>query len=103
VLWNKPERQATVTAEISDATLQALTAILDPAQDGYHDTNDDQPEPIGHLTNTPRCGRESHSLTWSPAADVVRGIAGVEVVGGEGCWGRAESLYSNRPAEGRGW
>ena len=44
VLWNKPARQATVTAEITDATLQALDAILDPAQDGFHDTAADQPE-----------------------------------------------------------
>jgi hypothetical protein len=34
-----PAQQATVTAEISDAILQALDAILDPGQDGYHDTN----------------------------------------------------------------
>ena len=38
VLWNKPARQATVTAEITEATLQALDAILDPGQDGFHDT-----------------------------------------------------------------
>jgi hypothetical protein len=52
VLWNKPARQATVTAEISEATLQALTTILDPTQDGFHDTAADQPEPVGHLANT---------------------------------------------------
>jgi hypothetical protein len=39
VLWNKPGRQATVFAEITDATLQAIPAILDPGQDGYHDTS----------------------------------------------------------------
>ena len=63
VLWNKPGRQATVTAEITEATLQALDAILDPGQDGFHDTADDQSEPIGHLANTPRFGRLSQPLT----------------------------------------
>lgn len=40
VLWNKPGRQATVFAEITDATLQALPAILNPGQDGYDDTSE---------------------------------------------------------------
>ena len=40
VLWNKPGRQATVHAEITDATLKALPAILNPGQDGYDDTRD---------------------------------------------------------------
>ena len=62
VLWNKPARQATVTAEITEATMQALDAILDPGQDGYHDTDDDQPEPMGHLANTPRLGRTAQPL-----------------------------------------
>jgi hypothetical protein len=30
ILWNKPGRQATVIAEITDATLRALPAILNP-------------------------------------------------------------------------
>jgi len=38
VVWNKPGRQATVRAEITEATLQALPAILDPSHDGYDDT-----------------------------------------------------------------
>ena len=38
ILWNKTAGQATVTAVITDATLQALPGILDPYQDGYHDT-----------------------------------------------------------------
>jgi hypothetical protein len=42
VLWNKPGRQATVHAEITDATLRALPAILDPGQDGYDDTSEQQ-------------------------------------------------------------
>lgn len=61
VLWNKPGRRATVTAEITEATLQALIAILDPGQDGFHDTAADQPEPVGHLANTPRTCTAPHS------------------------------------------
>jgi hypothetical protein len=38
VLWNKPGRQATVFAEITEATLRALPALLNPRQDGYDDT-----------------------------------------------------------------
>jgi hypothetical protein len=30
ILWNKTGQQATVFAEITDATLRALPAILDP-------------------------------------------------------------------------
>jgi hypothetical protein len=33
-------RQGTVTALITDATLEALHAILDPSQGGYLDTAD---------------------------------------------------------------
>ena len=40
VLWNKPGRQATVFAEITDATLKAMPAILNPGQDGYDDTSE---------------------------------------------------------------
>jgi hypothetical protein len=32
--------------------MRALAAILDSRQDGFHDTADDQPEPMGHLANT---------------------------------------------------
>ena len=38
ILWNKPGQQATVHAEITEATLQALPGILDPGRDGYDDT-----------------------------------------------------------------
>jgi hypothetical protein len=41
ILWNKPGRQATVFAEITEATLQALPGILDPGRDGYDDTAED--------------------------------------------------------------
>jgi len=37
VLWNKTGRQATVFVEITEATLRALPAILNPGQDGYDD------------------------------------------------------------------
>jgi hypothetical protein len=40
ILWNKPGRQATIFAEITDATLQALPGILNPGQDDYDDTNE---------------------------------------------------------------
>jgi site-specific DNA recombinase len=60
ILWNKPARQATVTAEITETTLRALAAILDPDQDGFHDTHPDQPEPMGHLDNTPRASTTVH-------------------------------------------
>ena len=41
ILWNKPGGQATVFAEITEATLQALPGILDPGRDGYDDTAED--------------------------------------------------------------
>jgi hypothetical protein len=40
---------ATVRATITDATLAALPFILDPSQDGYHDTAADI-APVGHLS-----------------------------------------------------
>jgi site-specific DNA recombinase len=63
VLWNKPASQATIRAEITDTTLRAVPAILDPSQDGYHDTDPDPdpvadgPEPMWDLANTPRAIR----------------------------------------------
>jgi hypothetical protein len=54
ILWNKPGQQVTVRAEISDATLQAITAILDASQDSSDDTHTGQPDPIGNLAHTPR-------------------------------------------------
>ena len=44
---NKAAGQATIWAEITDATLRALPGILNPGQDGYDDTSEhasDQPE-----------------------------------------------------------
>jgi hypothetical protein len=40
ILWNKPGQQATVHVEITEATLQALPALLNPGPDGYDDTTD---------------------------------------------------------------
>jgi hypothetical protein len=61
IFWNKTGRQGTVRAEITEATLQAVEALLDPTQDGFHDTCPDQPEePVGHPTNTPRWMRVCH-------------------------------------------
>jgi site-specific DNA recombinase len=37
ILWDKTGAQATVHAEITDATLQALPGILNPDRDGYDD------------------------------------------------------------------
>ena len=56
ILWNKPGQQATVHAEITDATLRALPALLDPSRDGYDDTADGYPEddgPVEHLFDPP--------------------------------------------------
>ncbi|MDQ2814555.1 MAG: hypothetical protein M3Z75_22505 [Actinomycetota bacterium] len=54
VLWNKPGQQATVRAEITETTLHAVPGILNPSQDGYHDTSPDEPAPMGHPNNPPR-------------------------------------------------
>ena len=65
VLWNKPGRQATVFIEITENTLQAIPGILNPGQDGYHDTAPEpgtsEPAPMGHLNNTHRVCRVPHS------------------------------------------
>ena len=56
ILWNKTGRQATVFAEITEATLQALPGILDPGRDGYDDTADEEPGDSGsveHLFESP--------------------------------------------------
>jgi hypothetical protein len=50
VLWNKPSSHATVRAEITETTLQAVPGILDPSQDGYDDTGTSQPAPWGIWT-----------------------------------------------------
>jgi hypothetical protein len=54
IVWSKDKGHATVTAVITDETLAALPAILNPAQSGYHDTaNPADPEPCGHQGQLP--------------------------------------------------
>ena len=51
-----PAGQATVFAEITDATLQALPGILDPGRDGYDDTAEDvhgEAAAVEHLFEAP--------------------------------------------------
>jgi DNA invertase Pin-like site-specific DNA recombinase len=71
VLWNKTGQQATVHAEITENTLQAVPGILDPDQDGYHDTtpatSTDTPAALGHLISTPRGIAMCHS--WERRGD----------------------------------
>jgi hypothetical protein len=67
ILWNKTGNQATVHAEITDATLRALPAILNPDRDGYHDTaapagtGNTTPASAGQLAQPPITGSLSHS------------------------------------------
>ena len=81
VLWNKPASQATVHAEITDTTLHAVPAILDPSQDGYHDTGTSEPALMGDLNNPPRAGTSDHR----PGRHGRERAAGR---GGRGRWGR---------------
>jgi hypothetical protein len=62
VLWNKTSGQATVSVEITDATLKTLTAILNPDQDGYHDTDalPADPPPMGPWDEHTRCHTADH-------------------------------------------
>jgi hypothetical protein len=86
ILWNKPGRQATVFAEITEATLQALPGILDPGRDGYDDTTDPdlrEPGSVGHLFESPIMSVTVHnkfehvlserivrfSLGWGPVSE----------------------------------
>jgi hypothetical protein len=79
ILWNKPGRQATVHAEITDATLRALPALLDPSRDGYDDTAGGDPEdtgPVEHLFDPPIRGFISHNDESRPLrASVVSCVA----------------------------
>jgi hypothetical protein len=64
ILWNPADRQATVWAEITDTTLRAIPAILNPGHDGHHDTNPehdpDQPTPACDFDRPPRTGTLRH-------------------------------------------
>ena len=78
ILWNKPGGQVTVFAEITEATLQAIPAITDPGQDGYHDTHpstgSDDSAAMWDLSNTDRVGRDSHSLVSRGRAEHSRRV-----------------------------
>ena len=104
ILWNKPGQQATVFAEITENTLQAIPGITDPGQDGYHDTDNtgthaDQPEPIWDLGSTPRQGRESHPCVLILGESCRCAISAGNGEVREGCQGQV--LAANRPG-GRG-
>ena len=78
ILWNKPGGQATVFAEITENTLQAIPGIIDPGQDGYHDTSTSPDEtgpgqaaPMWDLASTHRGGTVSQ-----PCHPGARGRAG---------------------------
>lgn len=81
ILWNKPGQQVTVFAEITEITentLQAISGITDPSQDGYHDTSTDdadsgQPAPMWDLTNTHRFIRTPRSLTFASSRPACAG------------------------------
>jgi site-specific DNA recombinase len=61
ILWNKSAGQATVSAEITDATLQTLTYLLNPDLDGHHDTHPATDTGMGRLTHHPRVRSTTHS------------------------------------------
>ncbi|HEU5384589.1 MAG TPA: hypothetical protein VFV73_01665 [Streptosporangiaceae bacterium] len=63
VLWNKPGGQATVTAEITEATLDAFPALLDPSQDGYHDTHPASADDLTSMCQLPASPEPAMTLT----------------------------------------
>ena len=72
VLWNKPGQQATVYVEITETTLRTVPGLLDPAQDGYHDTDPGQPEPMWDLDNPPRAAAAlPHRCCFVPVRSVI--------------------------------
>ena len=80
VLWNKTGGQVTVYATITDQTLTALPGILNPGQDGYHDTAAPSPAiGIGALAQPPIADSEPHSCSpWAcGAVAAVAWVAGV--------------------------
>jgi hypothetical protein len=63
ILWNPADRQATVWVEITDTTLHAIPAILNPTQYGHHDTNPGPDRP------TPTCDfdKPARACTTAPS------------------------------------
>jgi len=45
IYWNKTDRQVTVHAEITEATLRAVQDILDPTRDGSPTPTPTRPNP----------------------------------------------------------
>ncbi len=91
VLWNKPGQQATVYAEITEATLKALPEILNPHRDGYDDTADHNPPEtpvVGDLDTSPIGGLMTHDQDASRVRASFRAVSargwGVGVDLGEG-------------------
>jgi hypothetical protein len=68
ITWNKTGDQATVSAEIAEVTLQAVTAFFDPGQDGYHDTHpaSDDPAPMWDPANTASRYPVAHRAPMAP-------------------------------------
>jgi hypothetical protein len=75
VLWNKPGQQATVHAEITDTTLQATPGLLDPTQDGYHDTDPGKPARVWDLDNPTRTIRLPQPWVHAAGSPVAAGYA----------------------------
>jgi site-specific DNA recombinase len=70
ILWNKPGRQVTVHAEITDTTLRALPGILNPRHDGYDDTSENaagEAESVEDLFEAPLDPRINHEARISHA------------------------------------
>ena len=99
ILWNKPGSQATVFAEITENTLQAIPAIINPGQDGCHDTGTQDSTtgtgPIWDLTNT-------HGQERGTFMDSGVGVRGGGDAGGgnEGCGRRDGGLPRARSRRG---
>jgi DNA invertase Pin-like site-specific DNA recombinase len=92
ILWNQPDHQATVTAVITDTTLQALPEILSTLQDGYHDTTAPAP-----AQTTPDLALSGGLLTRPPITPANRpnnenSLARSAVGGGGGAGEEGEQL-----------
>jgi hypothetical protein len=94
VLWNKAGGQATVHAEITDATLRALPALLNPDQDGYDDTSEhasDQLKAVEDLFEAPMV-RQSH-----PEAPIHLVMRHMSNTVHSGTTPRSRALYTKAP------
>ena len=82
VLWNKPGQQATVFAEITEATLQALPGILDPAGTDtmtLPDIDSENPRTMEYLFESPMVAqilRRSRILHQNPPGEAETDKAG---------------------------